>query len=358
MLSKLFKKHTEINSVSSFWQWFVEHESDFFNKIKRETGTGKEVIGQIIENVQKYHEGVFGLIGFDEDGKLELVLTADGVLKNIVFVEDLVSAAPVLNNWRFTSLKPQQNSFDYSIDWNGFEFNKSKLKFYANIDDNYPDEISILLTHPDYSDEDVYSQIINGSLIYLDNCLGEINMACRIDYIDLVKETDIDAKNLIPIEKLDSYLNWREQEYLQKYEQKSTVFPEESYVVMEGELDGTPIFAVINNSWANWQFKPMFTWLIKISIDFEGNETGLPDTDQLSEIQKLEDEVIARLNPKNICVVGRVTNNHQSSVFIYSNEYRECSRIVYEILKEQVTDMDLDYQISKDKYWRAVEQYL
>jgi hypothetical protein len=48
----------------------------------------------------------FFLTGMYNDDTVELVLTADGAVKNIVFVEELVNSAPKIEGWKFTALKP------------------------------------------------------------------------------------------------------------------------------------------------------------------------------------------------------------------------------------------------------------
>ena len=52
----------------------------------------------------------------------ELVFTADGNLKNIVFIEALVAAAPTIKGWRFTALKSPSNSSDIGIKMSEYEF--------------------------------------------------------------------------------------------------------------------------------------------------------------------------------------------------------------------------------------------
>jgi predicted fused transcriptional regulator/phosphomethylpyrimidine kinase len=50
-----------------------------------------------------------------DDDTAELVLTADGSLLNIAFVEDLVETAPNLKGWKFTALKPAMENEDFTI---------------------------------------------------------------------------------------------------------------------------------------------------------------------------------------------------------------------------------------------------
>lgn len=64
-----------------------------------------------------------------DDSTVELILTADGAIKNIVFVEELVEAAPKIPGWKFTSLKPALKIEDVCIDMGGYKFDRESLFF-------------------------------------------------------------------------------------------------------------------------------------------------------------------------------------------------------------------------------------
>lgn len=359
MLSKFLGTSSQPNAIDTFWGWFAKNEKQYLERLKADKEQTPEVLNEILEQVQAYHPGVYGLMGFSDDDTLEFVFTVDGIVKNIVFVEDLVAKAPQFDHWIFTCLKPQYGNYDFSINYYGFDFDKHKLKFFSKIDDNYPDEINICLTHTDYHKEEDYGVLLNGALIFLDNCLGELNTACRIDYFDLYTQDNFPQEDLIPIEKLESYLVWRETEFLQKYENSSYTFPKENFVVLEGEQNDQVIVAVINQGWNSWAYKPLFSWLIKIEIKFGDSEEGMPTKEQLLEIQNLEDSIIENLDSEHVCVVGRVTTEGVSTVLIYADEYKNCSRTIYHtLLNVPETQLKFDYSLSKDKYWTAVERFL
>jgi hypothetical protein len=57
----------------------------------------------------------------------ELILTPDGVVANIVFVEELVAAAPEIPGWKFTALKPASDIQQTSIGMHGHEFSQNAI---------------------------------------------------------------------------------------------------------------------------------------------------------------------------------------------------------------------------------------
>ena len=100
-----------------------------------------------------------------DDNTVELVLTADGNTKNIVFIEELVASAPNINGWKFTALKQALILEDVSIEVAGLKFNSENLYFYSNDLSNYPDEIAVCIIHNDMNDDN-RQQIINGVYIF------------------------------------------------------------------------------------------------------------------------------------------------------------------------------------------------
>ena len=150
------------------------------------------------------------------EGTVELIFTAEGEIKNIVFVEEIVQAAPYIKGWLFTALNPELNIENVSINMNGYIFGRENLWFYANEEPDYPDEVDLTIIHDDYYDSNK-STIIHGTYIFLDNFLGELNSVTTIDKLIIIGKENA-TKELIPIEKLKSYLVWREKEFVEKYE--------------------------------------------------------------------------------------------------------------------------------------------
>ena len=65
--------------------------------------------------------------------------------------------------------------------------------------------------------EENKKQILNGTYIFLDNFLGEIDFLNNIDNLTTVSKKEA-KKELVPIEKLKDFLTWRQKEFIEKYE--------------------------------------------------------------------------------------------------------------------------------------------
>ncbi|TEB41276.1 DUF695 domain-containing protein, partial [Flavobacterium circumlabens] len=142
-----------------------------------------------------------------------LVLTPDGVIKNIYIIEELVNAAPRIEGWKFTALKPPVDIKNVVIEFENFKLNADNLKFYPTINKDYPDEIDLTIVY-DHFTEDKKQLITNGVYIFLDNYLGELQSVTLIDNMKMSGNDGI-SEELIPIEKLKDYLIWREKEFVE-----------------------------------------------------------------------------------------------------------------------------------------------
>jgi len=96
------KKDELIKSYSDFWSWFQRNEKEFFNVIKARVNIEKDFFDKLSPKLEELKDGYFYLTGMHDKNTIELVLTADGNIKNIAFVEELVHAAPKIDGWKFT----------------------------------------------------------------------------------------------------------------------------------------------------------------------------------------------------------------------------------------------------------------
>lgn len=119
------------NVYAEFWQWFQQNQKDFhriIDEMNRETIEG-EFFDKLSLELEKVHKGIFFLTGMVDTETAELILTPDGIVPNIVFVEELVAVAPEIEGWRFTALKPETDINNVSICMHDQEFSKESLSF-------------------------------------------------------------------------------------------------------------------------------------------------------------------------------------------------------------------------------------
>lgn len=358
-LKSLFtKKHTPINSYSDFWNWFQKNESAFFKVIKERGDIPKHFFDVMAPKLDELKDGFWFLAGMYDDHTAELIITADGVIKNIVFVEELVAAAPKIDRWRFTALKPPSD-FNNTIEMDGYQFNAQKMQFYSNDYKEFPDEIDITIVHEDFNNDNK-DAITNGVYIFLDNSLGELKSAVTIDNLKVIATANAE-KELIPLQKLKDFLIWREKEFVEKYEGIRYNTENDNYSGLEATLNnGLPLFAVINMDLLNWDAKASHPWIVVLEIKYDGTENnGLPDKKTYSLLNEIEDDMMNKLKDfDGYLNVGRQSADNLREVYFACMDFRKPSKIINDIQSKYANQIEIQADIYKDKYWQSFNRFL
>jgi hypothetical protein len=99
-LKNIFKKKEKpIKSYEDFWDWFRENEKFFFGVVKGRGDVKRFFFDKLSVKLNELRPGFFYLVGMPGKNTVELILTADGIVKNIAFAEELVKAAPRIDGW-------------------------------------------------------------------------------------------------------------------------------------------------------------------------------------------------------------------------------------------------------------------
>jgi len=357
-LKKIFsgkKGSQSINTAAAFWNWFLKEERTLFSAIKAHKNAAGQ-LQKILDKLQELNPELYGLVGMYGDNTAELIITPDGDVKNIVFAEDIVQAAPAMQNWKITALKPEIGFGNSNIEMYGYQFSSKNVRFFPVTDAGKPDEIEIHIVHDQYT-EDLHKEIANGSLIFLDNAIGEIAMATQID--DIYFDPPGTNEELIPIEKLKDYLLWREKEFIEKYEGMIHDTETDEWTSIEGQdADGLPLIAVVDRELLTWDAKASHPWMLTIDIAYKGNETGMPDDITYAQMGEFEETLNEKLQcHEGYLNTGRQTYNNERTIFFACKEFRECSRITSDLIKEYKNKLNISYSIYKDKYWKTMDRF-
>ncbi|MCE7041825.1 DUF695 domain-containing protein [Dyadobacter sp. CY312] len=352
------KKSSKTYSNKDFWNWFLKNEKLFFKVLQEGNNIEKSFFDKLSPKLDQLREGFFYLTGMYDHNTAELVLTVDGSVKNIVFVEDLVNSAPEIKGWKFTALKPASDIKDASIEMSDYKFNVDNLSFYSNEFSEYPDEIDIVVVHQDFSKEDE-STITNGTYIFIDTYLGELDSVTVIDNMRIVGMEDI-QHDLVPIEKLKDFLHWRQKEFIEKYEGVRANTEEDNFSIMEAEIEnGNVLIAVINTDLLNWDSKASHPWILTVEIKYDGeNNNGMPDDKTYKLLEEIEDNFLDVLKDfDGYLNIGRQTSNNLREIFFACKDFRKPSTVANNIQKTYSDKIEIAYDIYKDKYWQSFERF-
>lgn len=359
-LKDLFsKKKTEIKTYNDFWDWFAKNERDFYDVVKNKRDIEKLFFDQLSPKLNELKSGFFFLCGMFDADTVELVLTPDGEIKNIVFVEELVAAAPPIKGWKFTALKPALDIKNVSINMAGYDFQADNLNFYANDDDGHPDEIGITIVYDNFKKDD-RNNVINGIFIFLDNYLGELELATLVDNVTFIGKDDATAE-LVPIEKLKSFVSWREKEFIEKYEGTRHNTETDNYQLLTATLkNGNPMIAVINGDLLKWDAKASHPWILDVEIKFDGTNTnGMPDENMSALLDEIEDKLLKQLKDSDgFLNIGRETADGARNIYLACRDFRKPSKVTEDIVKTYKNSAAISYDIYKDKYWQSFDQFM
>jgi hypothetical protein len=354
----LGKKESPIVTYTDFWNWFLKYEKDFLRVVQKGENIHKDFFDKLSPKLDEVHDGIYFLTGMYDDQTAELVLTPDGVIKNIYAIEELINAAPEIEGWKFTALKQAVDIKDVGIKYDNFEFNKDNLKFYPNINKNCPDEIDLILVYDHYT-EDKKAAVSNGVYIFLDNFLGELHSVTLIDNMKVIGSEEV-SEELIPIEKLKDYLIWREKEFVEKYEGIRHDTENDGYANFEAKTkEGVIVLAIINTTILEWDKKASHPWIFIVEIPFEKtDETGLPDDQTYKLLNEIEEEIMVILpDSDGYLNIGRETANNKREIFFACKEFRKPPKVLDQIIKKYSQKLEISYEIYKDKYWQSFSHY-
>ncbi len=352
------KKKTAIKTNQDFWDWFQTRQQAFYSIVKAKGDIQNLFFNELGPKLDELRPGFFFLTGMLNADTVELIITVDGIIKNIAFAEELVAAAPQIKGWKFTALKPASDIKNTAINMAGYKFDGGNLCFYSNNVAAYPDYIDITIVYDGYKEAD-RQKIMQGVYIFLDNFLGELEFVTTIDNINIIGRGDETAE-LVPIEKLPSFINWREKEFVEKYHGTRRDTASDNYSILEATLkNGRPLIAVINTDLLKWDAKASHPWILNVQIKYDGeNSNGMPDQNTSSLSLEIEDSLVAELKDVDgFLNVGRETAEGCRDIYFACKDFRKAAKISEQLKLSYSDRIALDYEIYKDKYWRSLDRF-
>lgn len=340
-----------------FWDWFLTKEQDFYTIVKEgsQEAIEKDFFDSIAPRLSQINEGYYFLTGMSDDSTAELVLTADGEIRNIIFIEELIEAAPELDHWKFTALKPAMDIKNVNVTMGDYQFTKDNIFFYSNEQEEYPDEIDLVFVYEGNAENK--EAVTTGVCIFLDNFLGELNFATQIDTFT-VTGIDQAKKELVPIGKLKDFLAWREREFTEKYKSIKRANVEDEFSILRATLNNErPLIACMNLPLLNYEAKASYPWIAVLKFQYNGDHNdGLPEKEDFEKLGDIEDKVIEDLKEKGYLYIGRETADNIKESYFAGKDFREISK-VFKTIKDDYPEYKTSFRIFKDKYWQFFKYY-
>lgn len=361
LFSSLFDKNKSsypVTNYTEFWSWFQFNEKAFFKAVKSKKAIQQDFFLKLAPQLKALHEGYWFLAGMYDNETAELIITADGIIKNIVFVEELVAAAPHLERWKITALKQPAESDDYALHLNDHTFDDTTMRFYEQIRPDMPDEIDITIAHKDYN-PDTKKIIEIGTSLTLDNYLGELNTIEWIDNVSIINPKDAETE-LIPFNKLKDYLQWRQKECTESCNTHRPILISDEFTALQATLEnGTPMIAHINLDALDWDHKVNYPWMVSIRLIYKDQTSdGMPNSETALILNNIKIDIKKALEEEEYFIyIGEQLGNSQNQLYIVSTEFRKPSKVLYDLQQGIQNSISMEFNIYKDKYWQSFNHF-
>lgn len=128
--------------------------------------------------------------------------------------------------------------------------------------------------------------------------------------------------------------------------------------ILQGEVDGYPLFASINSSLKEYSRKGDLPWFVSVSTKFlRPSKNGMPEENEFSGLNDWEDLVEARIG--KVCryaYLGHVTYKGSREVLFYVDSREAVESALKRLQGEQKT-LKFDFGVSRDDRWESVAIY-
>ncbi|MDR0230065.1 MAG: DUF695 domain-containing protein [Flavobacteriaceae bacterium] len=356
-LKKLFGsqvKETEVFEIEKeyqkFWEWFTQNEKRFKEVIE----TQDNVVDNFIEVVSPKLKAInpnFNMLAGGRPGSVtEFIVTPDGALKAVPFVEDFIVCAPDIEGWSFLACKKPSKGI--ALRMGDFELSEDTVSFIPLIEEGYPDYIALRFIIDAYTPENE-EELGNALFIFLDNYIGEMLTMTEIDHLE-VRGNDAIEGEPIPVSKLEDYLNFRSKEFVEKYDGVKRNSDLDDYVLMEMKNDDEVYLATLNKSFIFWEKRMSYPWVIRIDMFYEAGGSGMPNKEDVAIMDEIED----LLNESGIVTtVVRETGGGERNLYLATQDFRTASKEVFSTLSLYDKRIKSSYRLYKDKYWFGMQGY-
>lgn len=344
-------------AYNSFWLWFQNNSVQFNKILNGEGDIEKDLFNKLTDQLSQIRDGYWFYLDISSNGDTELVFTADSVVENIVFIEELVDAAPEVDGWNFIALKPA-SSVDDDIELNGLIFNKDNIMFYLDQDSKYPDQLNLIISYSDLNDKN-RTNAINGVQLFLDNILGELDFATLVDSISIITEDQADKK-LISISKLKEVVDSYKLDLLDRSKDlRYSNSKEDDNSCLEGTLQNDmPIIAAINSSRLRWDHQGSHPWVLVLTSTYTGGESGMPFQETYDLMDSIENEIISKLTVNDgYLLIGRETANGSRDTYFTAVEFRKLSKVLHSVVDTYKDRLDMRFNIYKDIHWKSFRRF-
>ena len=131
------------------------------------------------------------------------------------------------------------------------------------------------------------------------------------------------------------------------------------FSVLQGEMDGHPLIAIINMGLREYNEKATVPWFLSLSTPLiDPRSHGWPTTEDANNLNDWEDKVGKELNKGTIVIfVGRVTWNGHRELLYYVSDEASTTKRLRDLIHEGSTRA-FAFRCERDDNWDSVRVWL
>jgi|SRR5579859_3720961 len=141
--------------------------------------------------------------------------------------------------------------------------------------------------------------------------------------------------------------------------QKPSEKDNRQFSIVQGEMDGHPLFAMIASDLEKYPAKSKFPWFLSLSTPLiDPTPDGLPQGKDFDGLNAWEDEIEARIGKLgNYFYVGHVTWKGSREALFY---VEKAEPVVTELkkLRNSHSIRPFDFRCEKDEGWKKISPYI
>jgi len=175
----------DLQNATQFWTWFKAHNAKYLFLDEMPEDRKNEAMKELQDELHKYCDSIYYLIGDDHNDNKELIITAEGNIRYFDHVEFLIDNALPMPRWNFLKFKPAIG-VGYKAVIQNREFDPRQTRC-AMLESEDPSKgIGLRLYYNDF-DLKAKRSFAYGTYVMLDMILGEKSATLDIEKLEIVK---------------------------------------------------------------------------------------------------------------------------------------------------------------------------
>ncbi len=132
----------------------------------------------------------------------------------------------------------------------------------------------------------------------------------------------------------------------------------ESFSIYKGEMNGRPVFAMVDTRYKDFKEKKFYPWFLSISTSLENpTQEGLTTNEEAEVLNDFEDNLLLEIKDVvPFCFLGRATWNGYREIFLYVKEPEVLSKKLQEIIDSKKY-RGFAFRCERDDDWNKVQIY-